>query len=385
MIREFWKPCILGMGMAWVLAGWPSIASAQFQPRGFPSGFYWTSPFGTYAYNYNYRSSFNYAWVNPITRQPYVFSYSDRYSGMLPPYLMGGGGSFQPYPTISPNYYSQMRYSSSSMANPVIRDQLKFFAGGQPAPAGAPQPNFNNFNPVPMGGATTPPKGNAEPKGKPVATNAKLTSPADAAIQSGDVLNALLKAIRDLENRGAVADSPLLPAELLKRVQFAGAPGAEAMMTLRQDAILFPSLLERQEFLFLKAVMEEPLASVVQALKGGRAAAEGDVKRLADALAKAEETLQPKWQEVPPADATEAKRFLTAANNLMLTAKANALDGIYVSKWFTVGASVRELVQHLDQYSLSIAPARQGDEQIYRVLHRGFVVYYKALAANGVK
>lgn len=365
--------------LAATVATWGAAGpvSGQFFPPAIRPGAYYNSPFGSYSVGYSQHMSMSYSFVNPFNGVPYSYRFGYSYAGPTP--FRGGAGygtsNYSPYgyggaayqPTITPR---------AGGFNPVAQQQLRAFAQAANQAPAAP------VRAVPRPAAAAARKPALVAGRKPVETDPALVVPADADVLSGKTLNALAAAIRGLEDQGARADAPLLPAELLGRLKLAGSPGAEAIAALREGVPRLPEILQRQEFLVCRKELEKHLAAVAEPITQGKAAPVADVDGLAAAVAKCRK--YEGIRDLPVPDAAVVTKFLDSLDSVATVAKDPAWEGVVVPKWNTVGATATELIRHTGKYKLTFAPASDDRAEAYRALHRGLAGYYTALAANGV-
>lgn len=371
-----WTAVSAAVGAAWAAAG---PAHAQGFPPGFQPGAFYNGPFGSYSMMYNQQAAFSYSFMNPFTGVPYSYRFGYTYAGPTP--LMGGGGGarYSPFSNGAAPYQPTITPRAGGF-NPVARQQLRALQANQPVVA----PRRVADGPAPANLAGFARKPAAADRARPaVETDPKLVVPADEDVLSGRVLNALAAAIRDLEAKGAKADPPLLPADLMAQVTFVGSPAAEAIAALRNGVPAIPELLQRQEFIVCRAELEKHLAAVAEPMAQGKPAPAADVDGLAAAVKKCR--ANDGIRDLPAPDAAVVTRFLDSLDALTKAAKDPALAGVVVPKWNTVGATAAELVRHTDRYKLTFGPAAAGSADAYRALHRGLSTYYTALAAGGVK
>jgi len=358
-----------------VWAGSTPEAKAQFMPGGFRPGFYYSGPFGNYAFNQSYSQAFRYSFVNPYNGLTYSYGYSSFQTGWSP--YGGYTPAYVPYPNYNYNYNynSGGAYNSGSAGNPVIQQQLRLFAGAH--------------NPVNAGGAADP-KANqpawAAPKAKQAANpNAAPLDPAlltarDADVLSGKALNEIALVIRGLEAKGVKADSSLLPPELLTKLAYQGGPAAEVMTTASVGAVSFPWPLTRTDFAQIRTDLEPPANAVLDPLAAGKKVDAATADKLTVAVTKAKTAITPQLRGIPADDVANVNRFLDRLTAVAKAAKDPALSGAVVPKWGTVGATVGEVLKHLERFRVIYAPAPTGSEEAYFALYRGLVEYYAALA-----
>lgn len=374
MSRTIVKPAsvvILGVGF-WAVTETP--ASAQFMP-GFRPGYFWTNPYTGMNYHYNsmYNSTWGMNWVNPYNGMRMTFGYQTMWSG-LPPF----GYPAYAYPAYTPGYTypyvggAGAYGSSNSFANPFVREQLRAFKN-------APVPNQE------PGESPAPAEPGVDLKNKPAGLvltglNRALVEPADRDILSGKVLNELATTIRGLESRGAKAESPLLPAELVAHVNYKGGPSADVIALLGTGRPVMPAALTAAEFEAVREDLDKALTPVLEPIKAGKRPAVDAVDRLITATKKAKETTAARAKPLPEAEAKELSRFYVTLDSLSRVGKDAGAAGLFPQRWTSVGATVAELVRHMNSFKLAFAPAASGDEDVYYSLHRGLVGYYAALS-----
>lgn len=344
-------------------------AKAQFMPGGFRPGFYWTSPFGNYAFNQTYSQAFRYSFVNPYNGLTYSYGYNYFQTGWAP--FGAYSPVYAPYPNYNYNSNYGGAYSGGSAGNPVIQQQLRLFAGAQnPGNAGAePKPNQPAW---------------AAPKAKQpvnaVPLDPALLTARDADVLSGKALNEIVIVIRGLEAKGAKADSALLPPELLNKLAYQGGAAAEVMTTALAGSVSFPWPLTRTDFAWVRTDLEQPANAVLDPLAAGKKVDAATADKLTAAVTKTKTALGPQLRGIPADDVANVNRFLDRLSAVAKATKDPALTGAVVPKWGTIGASVADALKHMDRFRVIYAAAPTGSEEAYFALYRGLVEYYAALA-----
>lgn len=365
---------ILGVGL-WVSTG--GTASAQFMP-GFRPGFMWMNPYNGMQFNYNswQQSQWGMNWVNPYNGMRMSFGMQSAWWGLPPgyPYPAYGypayGGYYNPYMGGGVGTYGS---SSNSYANPFVREQLRVFKN-------APVPNQEKGENAAAGNGANPDLRN-RPAGLVLSgLNRALIEPSDRDILSGKVLNELAVTIRGLESKGAKAESPLLPAELVSHVNYDGGPSANVIGLLRTGKPAFPAALMAPEYDAVRADLDKAMTPVLDPIAAGKRPEAAAVDRLSAATKKAKDATAAKQKAMAAGEASELNRFFTTLDSLAKVGKDSGTAGLFPQRWASVGATVAELVRHMDKYKLTFAPASPGDEDVYYSLHRGLVGYYAALA-----
>jgi len=364
---------VLGIGL-WVSTA--GSASAQFMP-GFRPGFFWQNPYTGMQFGYNsmYQSQWGMNWVNPYNGMRMSFGYQTSWWG-FPPYAAypaygypATGGYVNPYMAGGVGTYG----NSNSYANPFVREQLRVFKN-------APVPNQDKGE-NPAGGNGANPDLRNRPTGLVLTgLNRALVEPADRDILSGKVLNELAVTIRGLESKGAKAESPLLPAELVSHINYDGGPSADVVGLLRTGKPAFPAALMAPEYDGVRADLDKAMVPVLEPIAAGKRPEAAAVDRLGAATKKAKDATDPKQKDLPVGEASELNKFYTTLDSLVRVGKDAGTTGLFPQRWASVGATVAELVRHMDKYKLTFAPASPGDEDVYYSLHRGLVGYYAALS-----
>jgi hypothetical protein len=370
-------------GLALVAAS--GSASAQFLPPGFRPGLYYNTPFGSVGIGYSYSANLNYSYVNPYNGFRYGANLNYFYAGPLPfnvyaAQTIAYQNALANQYAVNPGYgYLTGGVGSSAGPNPVIQEQLRQFAAARPARAGGggalvanPQRQMADQMAFERGDLVRPPE--------PGATlDPAVVRPADEMIISGDVLNQLADAVRKLTGQGVRADSPLLSAELLARVNFDGSASADVLRMVRAGRLEFPPAFDAPAFAAVRNDLAAPAWAVLEPLTVGRRSVEA-ADRLTAAVKKARVDAAPALRDLPPGPAAEVTRFLNGLDALAQAGKDPALSGVYPSKWGTIGATAAELLAHMTRFGLTFGPAAAGNEGAYLALHRGLVEYYAALS-----
>ena len=377
MTRSFAKwglAAVLG-GLLWIGTAGP--AAAQFMP-GFRPGLMWMNPITGQQFNYNFNYNMNWGgtWVNPWTGGRYWAGYQTSVSG-FPPFAYPPAYA---YPNYSAAYMSPYTSggvgvygSSNSYSNPFVREQQRVFRN-------APVPNQDKGEPPAAGN-----QGGADLRNRPAGLmlaglNKALVEPADRDILSGKVLNELAGTVRGLETKGAKAESPLLPAELVSHINYEGGPSADVIGLLRTGKPAVPAALTGAEHDALRTELDRATAAVLDPLAAGKRPEAGAADRLTAAVKKAKDAVAPTAKDLPANEAKELNRYFATLDSLVRVGKDAGTAGLFPQRWASVGTTVAELVHHMDKHKLAFASASAGDEEAYYSLHRGLVAYYAALA-----
>jgi hypothetical protein len=376
--------------LRWPLAALLGVALWAGSARPAAAQFWFSGPtaFGTTPFNFTTRYGFRVNTFNPFTGQNFAFRGGFNYMG-LPPFLnpyyrsIYGAAAYGAYMAYNPPYAGYMyggagSYGSEGAGNPIIRQQLRMLnkAPNNGGNVGAARPAVG-VNPQGIGGGVD---GEQAGPMKPGAVDPALVSPTDEQILSGQSLNGLADAIRKLEAKGAKADAPLLPADLLSRIVFEGSAAADVLMAARNGKLEAPEVLNTARYADTRAELNRTAKAVIDPLAAGKRLPDGAADRLAAAVKRARDSLHGAMQQMAFADAGAVKSYLDRLDNLAAGAKDRNNAGVYVQKWTTLGATASELVRHMDKYNLRFAPAPPGHGEAYLALQRGLGAYYAALA-----
>ncbi len=373
--RPFGGPVFLGspyMGSPFL--GSPFVGSPYMGYSPFTIGTYTHyNPYtgGLMSYSYPaYQSTYGYSFLNPFTGQTagYQLNYAIPYN---PSGYGGGGGYSMPYTGYS-GYTAGSYYST----NPVTNEQLRMLRGSAYQGSYPSGGGYGETKEVYSPRWTTGPSTTGA-AAKPGEVNEALLKAAGDDIQSGRALNALAVEIRKLEEKGAKAEAPLFPAEVLSRIAYAG-PGSELLAAARAGKPAFPAAMKGDAFADLRAELERHFAAVADPVAQGKAADPAAADRLAAAATKAKAA--PAVRNLQADDRAAVTKFLDGLEAVAKEAKDPSLAGIGAPKWGNMGATASELVRYMDRHKLQFAPAPPGSEEAYSALYRGLTGYYVALA-----
>lgn len=350
-------------------------AQAQFFPRfgpQMPTGIYVNSPLGGYYFNtfqqYQYSFSgivngrpisvqYQYYWSG-IPRNNYYYYYAPSYPAN--PYSMSGGfGSY-----------------GSDQFNPVVEKQRAALARAQRAGDGdnllaGRKDEIDNW-------VAAQNRGGNNPAAPPVIDPA-LIEPPDEAILSGKSLNELLALCQAQVKAGRKADSGLCPPDLLEKVTFDGGAAASALNLFRLPALPYPTAVAGPEAAKFRTPIDTEFAAIGQSLRGGKKPNLYAVDRLDAALAAARRAFTALLKDAPFAEEKEVNDFLTQLTAAAKFSRDADAPALIPAGWHTTGATVGELVKHMDRFKLRFAPAPVGGEPAYLSLHRGLLGYYARL------
>jgi hypothetical protein len=368
-----YNPWAFSPAMGSAFLGSPYLASPYGMGYGSTYSYSTFNPYGAGVMSYQYSpygGPNSYSFFNPYTGR------AMSYSANVPYYMSGYGGGYggyMPYSgsggaTTTGGYGS---YGTSS--NPITEQQLRILRGaayqGSPAYGNDTKPYAARPEPATRAASAT--------TSKPAELNTKLLSAPEADVLSGRALTSLGIEIRNLEGKGARAESPLFPAEIVSRASFDG-PGAGLLQAARAGKPQFPTALQGKPFAELRGDIERAYTAMAGPVGQGKVIDAATADHFTAAVARAKAALV--VRELPADDRAAAMRFLNGLDELAQAAKDPSLAGIYPAKWSKSGATAAELIRHLDKHKLTFAPAPAGSEEAYGALYRGLSGYYVSLA-----
>jgi hypothetical protein len=365
---------ILAAAAAAVTAG---TAQAQFFPRfgpQMPTGIYVNSPLG--GYYFNTVQQYQYSFSGIVNGRPISVNYQYYWSGIP-------RNNFYYAPSYSNPYSSSMSGGfgsyGSNQFNPIAERQRAALARAQRA---ADDTNVNvlagrkdeidNW-------VAAQNRGGNEQAPAPQVIDPNLIDPPDEAVLSGRSLNELLALCQARVKDGRKADSGLCPPDLLEKVAFDGGAAASALNLFRLPNLPYPVAVMVPETAKLRTPIDTEFAAIGQALRGGKKPNASSIDRLDTALAAARKAFADRLKDAPFAEEKAVNDFFTQLEAAAKFARDADAPALIPAGWHTVGASVGELVKHMDRFKLRFAAAPVGGEPAYLSLHRGLLGYYVRL------
>ncbi len=205
-----------------------------------------------------------------------------------------------------------------------------------------------------------------------------LNDPPLDEIYSAQALNNLAAHIRRLQAGGSMGPDVPLDPEVVRRISVSSGPRGDVGI-LRDGKLRWPVAIQAHK---------EPLDSMVQqALKNVASGQQDDV--LLANINKEVTKLGDKIDNMPQLTDdintfTQVRRFfLDLRKSIQVLSQPNAAD--YFTKFVPQGDSVQQLLDHMNKYGLSFAPAQRGSEGAYVALHRAMVMSATGAQAGGLK
>ncbi len=217
----------------------------------------------------------------------------------------------------------------------------------------------------------------ADPKA--VALDRDLLEPSDEVVQSGAVLNKLADLIRAEQKGGKKAQPGLFAPDLTGKIVFGGGPAAAAANVFREPELEYPYALQGGKLDDARAALNKAYAAVVKDAYIGKKTTPAAVERLVKAVVTFKDAVRQAIADAKMSDATAASEFIAQLDTAARYLTDPKSTGVGGERWSSTGATVAEVVAHLDKFGLTFAPAAPADESAYRSLHRGLLAYLLGL------
>jgi tetratricopeptide (TPR) repeat protein len=205
-------------------------------------------------------------------------------------------------------------------------------------------------------------------------------NPPQTDILSGKALNDLLVQIRKRQRQGWQAPAVPLDEHQFKQINVTTGQGSIALLK-NGGCLNWPSALKRPQF----AAERERLAALArkafEQASGRHRLEAGIIVQMRKDLGELHDGLKRIINDLSPLEYIEAKRFLAHFDNALKALEQPDVGRYFTDQYVLKGKTVAELVDHLVERGLLIAPAVAGDESAYQALQKGLAEYYFALAA----
>ena len=358
-------------------------APAQYYPArpGFPGGGLFTTGFSTgnpyysnnpYAgglnsYNFGYNYSFGLNYVNPITGGRTVFQVNRSYNSPAP-----FGTASVPNPLLNSLGYLVPRqragyvnpYLSSGMAgyaspgvNPIAVEQARL------ARVGA---NANRFDkPAAPAPARQPAR---DPKPAPAPLEVPKADP--EAIHSGEAINALIPKINSRLDAGNKVESPLIPSELLRSLQYTPGPAPDLLALLRDGPPTAPEAFGDPALSSLKGELDKLAEPVAKSVLAGKPTLTDESKKLAARVKSARPEVEKATKSARAPERAATLNYLDGLAALAQVDSTPALRGVYDPTFAAVGGSATDYARYAQKHELKLAPAPAASVTAYDALYR---------------
>lgn len=354
-------------------------AGAQFTSfNRFRNASFSTNPFagGFSPYNFGYNYSYGFSHVNPITGGATAFQFNNSYSSSTPFGLPGGqfglaglGGGYGGYGGYTNPYLNGLGGYAGGV-NPIAVEQARL--ARLAAAAGG---NRNGFGQPPAPPAVPPRIPVAAPK--PAAPEPETADP--EAVRSGDAINAIIPKINDSLDAGNRAESPLIPADLIRSLRYTPGAAADLLGLLSDGSADAPAAFDAAELAPVKAELfkyAEPLAKAVTSAKP--TSTDGSEK-LAAALKAARPKVEAATNAALASDRDEALAYLDGLAALARVDSTPDLKRVYNPTFAVVGGSAVDYARYVQTHKLKLAPAPAGSASAYEALYRALSTTKAAL------
>ena len=341
------------------------------------------SPLGIYnpnlytPYTFNYANVINYPYVNPVTGFAYNINSTFLYSGYSPNipgvttgYYRAGISPYNPAP-----YYRQGESAYDSPGNnPIVQQRLRVLRQARQLPA---QPSKKAI------AAAARPDVNGE-VGKPgpidkAPIEAELLNPSDDALLSGNALNELAETIRTLRADRPTTSGPFVPASVLKDIRFQGSDAAMVLTLFSKPGTEMAKPFQKPENIAPRVALKEPLAAFKSAYATGKGIPLNVSEKITKAITQARAVLD----QTKSSDVDRMRKYIDQLEKVVEFAQTPEGRGAYHAKWFSVGASVDNVITNMEQYKIEFAPGDKSDRPEYQLLYRAMLNYYAKLKQAG--
>jgi hypothetical protein len=273
-------------------------------------------------------------------------------------------------------------YGSGSYATGLDPQQQNFYKAQQAAGLYNTEGSWSqiydsgNYEKGPSGGSA----------GRPAAPELEvlqkaLAASSEAEVASGEPLNHILAAIQAREAKGAKpVPSAYLAPNLMSEVRFGGTPTGDALNLLRSAGQLqMPAAFDAAPLQGTKEALQRDFAAVDGPLLAGKPVDQAKVTKLGQTVKDAQQKLPAVTRELPPPEASDARRFVSQLESTVKVLKDTGSAGLVNPKWSTGGTSVADLVKHMTKYKLQFGRVDKGNEEVYLTFHRALAGYLFAL------
>lgn len=208
----------------------------------------------------------------------------------------------------------------------------------------------------------------------------RLAAPPLASIYSAEALNGLLAEIGKLPAGNARVE---LKEDARRRINVSRGNGRDIGLLKHAKRLGWPMVLRQAEYKTARDQVDALLPRAAEQARKGKV----DAAILTD-LSKSEETMQQQLMEqvgdISPIQYIEAKRFLVRLGRLLKTLAEPDVDVYFklTDQLAARGKTVDELVKFMTEKKLLFAPAVEGDEDAYVVLHKALLAYRTGLRRN---
>ncbi len=186
--------------------------------------------------------------------------------------------------------------------------------------------------------------------------------------RSATALNILLADLQQLQAKGINGPEVKLDEEILQHINVVMGRSSGNVAVLRDEGqIRWPETLRGPEF----AVERNLISSLApKAIAAAKNAERIDLNEMTGALTAMNRRLAAHINDLPTPAYIRAKRFLVRLDDALRLLRQPDAGNYFNQTYAAKGKTVMELVRNMTEQSLRFAPAAEGDEPAYQVLHQ---------------
>jgi hypothetical protein len=202
-----------------------------------------------------------------------------------------------------------------------------------------------------------------------------MNDPPLTEILSGSALNDLLKNAELLMTKGTRGPTVPLDAEVLDHIHVSGGRTSGSVGVIKDGGRLrWPLPLQDTPFEKDRKHMDEVMYQAVREVSDEQLQL-STVRDLEGTLKSMQGTLDRIGRDMAVMDIVEVQRYFTELESSIKALRDPSAANFFSKKWSAQGRDVAELVANMSREGLRFAPAIDGDEAAYQVLHRSLVSY----------
>ena len=331
--------------------------------------------------NFSYTHYQNYSYTNPVTGIPYNFNYAIS-SSSYGPYIPGVTYRNNAVAGYNANSYTN-QYQGSIGAperNPIVAQRLRVMNRARPGLDPNPKKPEAGIKQRPVQAVAGGQPGQAvDPADEKTLVEAELLNPTAEALTSGLALNQLAQAIHKLQTEHPKVSGPFVPAGVLEDIRFQGSDAALALMLYSQQGKTMSEPFLEKENNVAREALQEPITEFKKAFASEKRVPEKTIGNLRQGIAQARNAID---RSKSP-NVESMRNYLDQFDKLAQFARTDESRNAYSGKWFTIGASVDDMVTHMDQYKIKFAAGSESNANEYRLLYRAMINYYAKLKRIG--
>jgi hypothetical protein len=200
--------------------------------------------------------------------------------------------------------------------------------------------------------------------------------------RSAAALNILLADLQQLHAQGIHGPEITLDEKVLQHINvIVGRSSGNAGALRDEGRIHWPASLSGPEFEKERSQINLLAGKAVEAAKNGTSIEVGEISNALMALG---ERLTAKINHWPNREYIRAKRFLTNLNDALRVLRQPDAEKYFNGTYAAKGSTVAELVRYMTNHNLRFAPAMDGDEPAYKIVHRALSEYDRAAHEQSV-